>query len=280
MFHWAARWGRHSLPIQGIDLGMKVMIGLHLHLNSFPHILWTAPRYCNQCEILLHYYIWLIGIWNDLNNRFNMSYNKVLLKIFLLTSSTDGSDLTGLEQGSHCHIVCPGEVSHLMGHLWSPRMHETNDAHSSHNNTYPCLEYSAGWQCHWAVRLCRCSPYSQGSYLDRMVRWKCQMEMWTFPHILQALQSYISLPEPHLMIHISAGIPFYSQRSWKWICERRRKKKLQSLISIKMLLLSPDSQVILRGLHEIRDSSAIFTESSHKRRFLRIAISQLNVIWC
>ena len=48
-----------------------------------------------------------------------------------------------------------------------------------------------------------------------------------------------------------------------------------------MLPLSPDSQVVLRSLHEIRDIATISTESSHQWRVLRIAIPHLNVIrWC
>ena len=49
----------------------------------------------------------------------------------------------------------------------------------------------------------------------------------------------------------------------------------------KCLVLSPNSQVVLRGLDEIRYIAAISTEFSHQRRLLRITISHLYVIrWC
>ena len=42
---------------------------------------------------------------------------------------------------------------------------------------------------------------------------------------------------------------------------------------------SPDPQVVLSGLHEIRDIAAISTESSNQWRFLRIAIPHLYIVW-
>ena len=41
---------------------------------------------------------------------------------------------------------------------------------------------------------------------------------------------------------------------------------------------SPDSQVVLGGLHESRDSTAISAEFTNEWRVLCIAISHLNVI--
>ena len=43
---------------------------------------------------------------------------------------------------------------------------------------------------------------------------------------------------------------------------------------------SPDSQVVLCCLYEIRDIAAISTEPCHKWRILRIPIPQLNVVRC
>ena len=45
-----------------------------------------------------------------------------------------------------------------------------------------------------------------------------------------------------------------------------------------MLQASPDSQVVLSGLHEIRDIAAISTEPCHKWRIIRISIPNLNKI--
>ena len=46
-----------------------------------------------------------------------------------------------------------------------------------------------------------------------------------------------------------------------------------------LILLSPDSQVVLSCVREGRDIAAISTESSHQWGFLRIAIPHLNVVW-
>ena len=46
-----------------------------------------------------------------------------------------------------------------------------------------------------------------------------------------------------------------------------------------MLTTSPDSQMVLSCLHEIRDIAAIPTESCHSWRILRIAIPHLNEVW-
>ena len=49
-------------------------------------------------------------------------------------------------------------------------------------------------------------------------------------------------------------------------------------MDVLMLPASPDSQVVLCGLDEMRYIAAISTESCHNRRILRIPIPHLNVI--
>ena len=51
-------------------------------------------------------------------------------------------------------------------------------------------------------------------------------------------------------------------------------------IKWKSFFLVPDPQLVLRGLDEMRDTSAISTESCHKWRILRSPIPHLNVICC
>ena len=46
-----------------------------------------------------------------------------------------------------------------------------------------------------------------------------------------------------------------------------------------MLPLSPDSQVVLSGLHERRNFASVSTEFSHQWRVLRITIPHLNIVW-
>ena len=48
------------------------------------------------------------GICNELKMMNLASNNVILLKNFILTSSTIDSGLIGLEQGSDCHIIWPG----------------------------------------------------------------------------------------------------------------------------------------------------------------------------
>ena len=139
----------------------------------------------------------VIRVESEMN--FTICYNFLLSdfpKNFIRTSSTVGFAWSGWEQESHFHIVCPGEVSHLKDHLWSL------DNQSIRGNRDSYWENSAGWHGQWVERWCRCSLHWLGSCLGRMVRWRCQLEKWMSPHILQALQSYISLVEPYLMIHI------------------------------------------------------------------------------
>ena len=69
MFHWAERWGRHSLPILDRHLGMKVRTGFHLHLSRFHHMLWTTLMYCTRFEILVLFYCHQSGIWDEFNRR-------------------------------------------------------------------------------------------------------------------------------------------------------------------------------------------------------------------
>ena len=46
-----------------------------------------------------------------------------------------------------------------------------------------------------------------------------------------------------------------------------------------MLPKSPDSQVVLSGLHGRRNFASVSTESSHQWRVLRITIPHLNIVW-
>ena len=74
MFRWAERWGIHSLPALGRHLGMRVRLGLHLHLNSFLHMLWLVAWYCTQFEIPSHLTPNLSGIWNSFNEGLSFGY--------------------------------------------------------------------------------------------------------------------------------------------------------------------------------------------------------------
>ena len=76
--------------------------------------------------------------------------------------------------------------------------------------------------------------------------------------------SYINVPNnffPRLVFHVIHWPLFLTD--WKLF-----------------LPLSPDPQVVLWGLHEIRDIAAISTEFCHEWRVLGISIPHLNKIWC
>ena len=68
MFHWNEWWGKHSLPILGIYLGVRVKSGFHWNLKSFLHMKWTIPLCCTQCEIPFHYTYCQSGIWNQFSD--------------------------------------------------------------------------------------------------------------------------------------------------------------------------------------------------------------------
>ena len=210
MFRWAERQGRHSLPVLGRHLGVRVRSGLHFHLNSFLHMLWLVAGNCTQYEIPFHFPPNKSGIWNLFNEWLLISY-VILLHIFILTSSIIGSGWIGFEQGSHCHTVCPGEVNHQKGLLWSL----DNNNHMHHTSclcifAYPCWENSAGWQSRFVVRWCRCNLVILGSCLDRMVRWGCHLGLWNCLHMHQIYRSIGT----HLWIHMQAEIQGHSQNSW------------------------------------------------------------------
>ena len=128
-FYWAERWGRHSQQDLGRVLDVMGRKGFHFHLNSFLHMLWLVAGNCTQYEIPFHFPPNKSGIWNLFNEWLLISY-VILLHIFILTSSIIGSGWIGFEQGSHCHTVCPGEVNHQKGLLWSldnnNHMHHTS----------------------------------------------------------------------------------------------------------------------------------------------------------
>ena len=59
-----------------------------------------------------------IRVESEINQMiYLVSDNDILFEIFLLTSSKVGSGWTGWDLGSHFHIVCPGEMNQLKGHL-------------------------------------------------------------------------------------------------------------------------------------------------------------------
>ena len=139
-----------------------------------------------------------------------------VIKLFyhnlFLTSSTDDSCLTGWEQGSHCHKGGRGDMRPLKGHLWS-----LGNQHSFQGSifVYPCWENSAGWQCQWAERLCRCSLLCLGNSLGMMATWICHLGLWNCLHTLHCHNSTQSL----LRIGIQGGIQVHFQvvqRIWVW----------------------------------------------------------------
>ena len=64
MFQLVERWGRRSLLLLDMHLGMRARSGFHLHLNSFLRMPWKNPKFCTQGEILALGLFHQTGIWN------------------------------------------------------------------------------------------------------------------------------------------------------------------------------------------------------------------------
>ena len=61
-------------------------------------------------------------------------------------------------------------------------------------------------------------------------------------------------------------------------CYEKDRRTIEEIFFSKCYILSPNSHVVLSGLHEMWDIGAISTEGSHEWRILRNAIPELDVI--
>ena len=172
MFQLVERWGRRSLLLLDMHLGMRARTGLHLHLNSFLRMPWKNPKFCTQGEILALGLFHQTGIWNKSvcgAGEIKVTYKNFLFifcKILFLTWSTVCSGWTLWEQGYHCHkgSFSPRqkEENSVEGHLWSQENHSI--FHMSMKSVlYQSWETSGEWQYQGVEIWCKCSGHLRGS---------------------------------------------------------------------------------------------------------------------